>query len=150
MARARCLREARRILRCPALAEDAVQEAFLRAWRNFDSCRAPDSPLPWLLQITRNEALRIVRQNGKHGVEDEIVVELAIEDPDLADTAERIDLARVLDGLPDDDRRLLELRYMDDLTQPGVAAALGIPEGTVKVRLHRLRSRLRVALEEQA
>jgi RNA polymerase sigma-70 factor (ECF subfamily) len=58
-------------------------------------------------------------------------------------------MGRVLGGLSADDRRLLELRYRDDLTQPLVAQQLGIPEGTVKVRLHRLRTRLRVALEPQ-
>lgn len=132
-----------------AQAEDAVQEAFLRAWRNSDQCRTPEAPLPWLLQITRNEALRIVRQNGRTQTEEELAAEQAADDPQLADAAERVDIGRVLADLSHDDRRLLELRYENDLTQPGVAAALGIPEGTVKVRLHRLRSRLRVALEEQ-
>lgn len=148
LARARCLREARRVLRS-AEAEDAVQEAFLRAWRGRAACRTPDAPLPWLLQITRNEALRLLRQNARgeiprHGEE------AATEDQELATTAARIDVGRVLADLSHDDRRLLELRYTDDMTQPGVAAALGIPEGTVKVRLHRLRMRLRVALEGQA
>ena len=67
----------------------------------------------------------------------------------MIEVTERVDIDRVLEDLSTDDRRLLELRYTDDLTQPAVAVALGIPEGTVKVRLHRLRSRLRVALEGQ-
>jgi RNA polymerase sigma-70 factor (ECF subfamily) len=137
------------MLRSPAEAEDAVQEAFLRAWRNAGSCRTPEAPLPWLLQITRNEALRILRQNARHGEMEESSDEPAADDRGLVDAADRVDLGRVLAGLSQDDRRLLELRYDDDLTQPRVAAVLGIPEGTVKVRLHRLRSRLRVALEGQ-
>jgi RNA polymerase sigma-70 factor (ECF subfamily) len=105
-------------------------------------------PLPWLLQITRNEALRLLRQNAQR-VPEELAGEPAEDDPEVADAAERVDLDRALASLSHDDRRLLELRYKDDLTQPAVAAALGVPEGTVKVRLHRLRSRLRVALEGQ-
>lgn len=138
------------MLRSRAEAEDAVQNALLRAWRNSGSCRTPDAPLPWLLQITRNEALRILRQNAGARVPEELVGEPADDDPGMAEADGRVDLDRALAGLSQDDRRLLELRYRDDLTQPAVAAALGIPEGTVKVRLHRLRSELRVALEGQA
>jgi RNA polymerase sigma-70 factor, ECF subfamily len=126
-----------------------VQNAFLRAWRSSESCRTPEAPLPWLLQITRNEALRLLRQNAGMSVSDQLTSEPAEDDPDVADAAERVDLDRALAHLSHDDRRLLELRYKDDLTQPAVAAALGIPEGTVKVRLHRLRGRLRVAIEGQ-
>lgn len=60
----------------------------------------------------------------------------------------RLDLRRALDGLPEQDRSLLELRYGEDLTQESAARRLGIPEGTAKVRLHRLRKQLRGALEE--
>jgi RNA polymerase sigma-70 factor, ECF subfamily len=60
----------------------------------------------------------------------------------------RVDLLRALTELPEGDRRLLQMRYEEDLTQASVAIRLGIPEGTVKVRLHRLRARLRHALRE--
>lgn len=125
-----------------------MQNAFLRAWRNSGSCRTPEAPLPWLLQITRNESLRILRQNAQARAE-ELAAEPAEDDPRMASAAGRVDLDRALADLSHDDRRLLQLRYQDDLTQPAVAAALGIPEGTVKVRLHRLRSKLRLALDGQ-
>jgi RNA polymerase sigma-70 factor (ECF subfamily) len=137
------------MLHSRAEAEDAVQNAFLRAWRNSHSCRTPEAPLPWLLQITRNEALRIVGQNARARAPEELAAEPVEEDPGMASVAGRVDLDRALADLSQDDRRLLQLRYTDDLTQPAVAAALGIPEGTVKVRLHRLRSQLRVALDGQ-
>ena len=68
--------------------------------------------------------------------------------PELLDTlAERIDVRRALRPLGGADRRLLWLRYGEDLTQPATAAVMGMPEGTVKVRLHRLRTQLRALLD---
>lgn len=85
----------------------------------------------------------------RHELPDESVGEQAVEDTAVIGAPDRLDLGRVLSGLSREDRALLELRYHADMTQPGVAATLGVPEGTVKVRLHRLRSQLRVALEGQ-
>jgi RNA polymerase sigma-70 factor, ECF subfamily len=68
--------------------------------------------------------------------------------PELLDVlGERIDVRRALRPLDGEDRRLLWLRYGEDLTQPATAAVMGMPEGTVKVRLHRLRKQLRAALD---
>src|SRR5256885_7155960 len=64
-ARQRCLREARRILRNRDDAEEAVQEAMARAWRGRAACRTPAAPLPWLLQITRNEAIRLAARRRR-------------------------------------------------------------------------------------
>lgn len=58
-------------------------------------------------------------------------------------TVERADLHAALKRLDEKDRRLLALRYDEDLTQAAIARRLGIPEGTVKVRLHRVRAKLR-------
>jgi RNA polymerase sigma-70 factor, ECF subfamily len=60
--------------------------------------------------------------------------------PDLLD---RLDVRRAVAPLDARDRGLLALRYVADLTQPQIAQALGMPEGSMKVRLHRLRKRLR-------
>jgi RNA polymerase sigma-70 factor, ECF subfamily len=60
-------------------------------------------------------------------------------------TVERADLHAALQRLSDRDRQLLKLRYTEDLTQSAIAQRLGIPEGTVKVRLHRARNKLRKA-----
>ena len=148
-ARRRCLREAQRMLRSPAEAEDAVQEAFLRAWRHSSSCRTPDKPLPWLLQITRREALRTLSHSPlRRGAWEATGPERGYDDPLVETTPERLDLLSALGQLTPDDRRLLELRYEEDMTQSTLAERLGIPEGTVKVRLHRLRARMRLALEE--
>lgn len=59
-------------------------------------------------------------------------------------TVELADLHAALDRMSDRDREILELRYEQDLTHPAIASRLGIPEGTVKVRLHRAREKLRM------
>jgi RNA polymerase sigma-70 factor, ECF subfamily len=146
--RARCLSEARRFVG-HAEAEDAVQEAFIRAWRNRHRFRSDHAPLPWLLQITRREALRIRERSSRR---QELDLELVPEDRLGAmetDVHPTLAVQALVEGLAPDDRRLLELRYEHDLTQGQVADCLGIPEGTVKVRLHRLRKRLRVTWESE-
>jgi RNA polymerase sigma-70 factor (ECF subfamily) len=68
------------------------------------------------------------------------------DDERVLATVERADLHAALSCLDDRDRQLLRLRYDEDLTQAVIARRLGIPEGTVKVRLHRVRNKLRRAI----
>ena len=148
--RARCEREARRLLPDRQDAEDAVQEAMARAWRNREHCRCAERPLPWLLQITRNESLRVLqrRKTGLHEVE--IGHADAREAPGELGSdrlAMNMDVRRALSRLPSGDRGLAYLRYDEDLPQKRIAVLLDMPEGTVKVRLHRLRQKLRMDLE---
>jgi RNA polymerase sigma factor (sigma-70 family) len=70
------------------------------------------------------------------------------EDEQLVSTVERADLHAALERLDDRDRQLLHLRYDEDLTQQAIARRLGLPDGTVKVRLHRLRHKLRRVMDE--
>jgi RNA polymerase sigma-70 factor (ECF subfamily) len=129
----------------PADAQDAAQEALVRAWRARARCASPD-PWPWMSRIARNEALRIVARRRPELPLD--AADHAATDPALERTEERVDVARAMAVLAPADRLLLGLRYADDRTQLSIAQELGVPEGTVKVRLHRVRSRLRRALED--
>jgi RNA polymerase sigma-70 factor, ECF subfamily len=147
--RARCLGEAGRVLP-RAEAEEAVQEALVRAWRLSGECRAPEMPLPWMLKITRNEALRVVARKARlsnRELSGEVAALSAEEDAEHAITT-RMTVQQALQDLEDTDRRVLRLRYDEDLTQAEVARRLGMPEGTVKIRLHRARRRLRTSLAE--
>jgi RNA polymerase sigma-70 factor, ECF subfamily len=145
-ARRRCLREARRYVFAASEAEDVVQEALLRAWRHRERCSDPSSPLPWLLAITRNEALRRRQHAGRdREVQWDPDAEPSAEDG-VEEVATRVDVRRALASLRHEDRRLLYLRYAEDLTQPEVARVMKMPEGTAKVRLHRLRNQLRTRL----
>jgi RNA polymerase sigma-70 factor (ECF subfamily) len=149
--RSRCLHEACRLLP-RADAEEAVQEALVRAWARRDACRSPEAPLPWILQITRNEARRLLERRAqcpRFAPIEPASSEPEVEDDALTSTTTRVTVEQALAGLHDGDRHVLRLRYSDDLTEAEVARRLGLPHGTVKVRLHRARRRLRALLEEQ-
>ena len=148
IARQHCLRHARRFLRSPDDAEEAVQEALLRAWRKRGQCRDAHDPLGWMLGITRNEAIRVAmrrRETVSLDAVPEAVAESVSDEILLG-----VHVRGELDRLAPEDRMLLELRYAEDLTQSAVADRAGVPEGTVKVRLHRLRRHLRSALGESS
>jgi RNA polymerase sigma-70 factor (ECF subfamily) len=149
LVRQRCFREASRMLSRED-ADEAVQEAMTRAWRGWQSCRNPDEPMAWLLQITRREAIRqLDRRRRIAERERDELAEVPSLDPAVDQVVTAIDAEQALSLLRPDERRLIELRYVDDLTQPQVAQMLDIPEGTVKVRLHRLRRRLQTAFADQ-
>lgn len=150
-ARTRCLREARRLLRDREDAEEAVQEALVRAWRRRGSCASPDAPLGWMLQITRNEALRIIetrkrRRSTETGASPPESFP-ACEEP-IETLISSVATQQALACLRPDERILIHLRYRHDLSHSQVARALDLPEGTVKVRLHRIRKRLKDAWQE--
>ncbi len=139
--------EARRLLRDPHDAEDAAQEAMIRAWRQRESCRSPDAPEGWLRQIARNEALRqhgrVLAREAEPLPEHEATAE-APEDR----LVERLYIDEVLHSLRGQDRLLVLMRYKLDLPDVAIAERLGIAESTVRVRLHRLKKELRVLIRE--
>jgi RNA polymerase sigma-70 factor, ECF subfamily len=151
--RDRCSLEAKRMLRRPQDAEEVVQEALARAWRSRRACRTPEAPLPWCLQITRNEALRLMQRQRNVWTElldphHEIEDRRELGAPDR--THERIDIGRALGLLTASERVLIGLRYEHDYSHPEIAARLEIPETTARVRLHRAQKRLKALLEEHA
>src|SRR4051794_11202335 len=145
-----CLREAMRVLRHPEDAEEAAQEALLRAWRHRGARRSA-AWIPWVRTIARNEALRVAArrtqyaQREVHGRGHDVEREARSE---LDEVVDSVSLGELLRPLRREERDLLRLRYEEDLTNPEIARRLGMPEGTVKVRLHRLRGRLKAGLEE--
>jgi RNA polymerase sigma-70 factor (ECF subfamily) len=139
--------EARRLLRDPHDAEDAAQEAMIRAWRQRESCRSPDAPEGWLRQIARNEALR---QHGRvlaRETEPLPEREAAADAPEDR-LVERLYQEEVLRSLRGQDRLLVLMRYKLDLPDVAIAERLGIAESTVRVRLHRLKMELRVLISD--
>jgi RNA polymerase sigma-70 factor, ECF subfamily len=141
-----CLRETRRMLGAGSAADDAAQEATIRAWRYRAKCRNPARPEPWIAHIARREALRSISQRREQveATDQEVV------DPrqDLSGLVDRLDLWRAISGMDGQDRRLLVGHYWQDLPNSELAMQLGLAEVTVRVRLHRLRRLLRETLVE--
>jgi len=129
-----------------------VQEALTRAWRRRGSCESPDAPLGWVLQITRNEALRIMERRARRTAREVVAtveLERTAEEP-IDALISTVATTQALAGLRPDERLLINLRYRDDLSQAEVARTMDLPEGTVKVRLHRIRKRLKDAWQEDS
>jgi RNA polymerase sigma-70 factor (ECF subfamily) len=146
--RGRCRAEAMRVLRDPEAADDAAQEAMTRAWRQRGSCHSPSTPGPWVAQIARNEALRLWQREQRGRAHAEQVHQPAPGEPLEDQLIRRVSVRQALDTLTAEERQLVTLRYESDLAHPAIAAALGMPEGTVKVRLHRIRKRLATLIAE--
>lgn len=147
---ASCLREARRLLGSEQDAQEAAQEALLRAWRRRDRQQQDGGEVWWVRQIARNEALRqLARRARTRDLYTQAPVELldaVLSGQEVSQLAEIIDLREAIAELAPRDALLLRLRYEQDLTQPRLARLAGMPEGTVKIRLHRIRGRLRERL----
>ncbi|MGJ7611983.1 MULTISPECIES: sigma-70 family RNA polymerase sigma factor [unclassified Variovorax] len=152
---------ARWLLRDDQLAEDAVQEAYLRAFRFFDGLRG-ESARPWLLGIVRNACYDWMRQNRQ--LADQVEFDelrdseaAAFAAPvDAADPArqwelraqgERIDAA--IDALPPLYREVVVLRELEEMRYEDIARIAGVPLGTVMSRLSRARALLRESLRDE-
>jgi RNA polymerase sigma-70 factor (ECF subfamily) len=143
-------RLALRIVRDTGIAEDVVQETFLRAWNRaeaFDSERGAAGP--WLLAIARNRALDYLRAQSRRGAN---TLELnEAEHParfvDFPAEALNFDLARqvkrALEHLSDSQRQAIELAYFEGMSQTEIAERMGQPLGTVKTWMRRAMLRLR-------
>jgi RNA polymerase sigma-70 factor (ECF subfamily) len=137
------------ITRSPAEAEDAVQDAFVQAWRRIDSLRDADRWSAWFRRLLVRCAVERARR--RHLVR-EVELELALDVPRLEPSpppAERLALVAALGRLDPADRAILSLRFFADLEMKDVADALGIPIGTAKSRLHRALERLRERLGQE-
>ena len=115
---------------------------MLRAWRRRSTLRESDRRNQWLATIVRNEAFR---QHARVRPDPTAAIEQheGEEDRDVVAAVELADLHAPWTASTRASASCSEMRYQEDLTQAAIAARLGIPEGTVKVRLHRARNKLR-------
>jgi RNA polymerase sigma-70 factor (ECF subfamily) len=137
------------ILGNPADAEEAVQEAFLRAWRFRDSLTSVPSVKPWLYRVVVNACYSKLRQEIPHRdrrAGESNLGELRASDADPAVLAQQSDVAETvlaaLQRLPASLRVPIVRRYYADLSERDIALAIGRRQGTVKSRLHEARRRL--------
>jgi RNA polymerase sigma-70 factor (ECF subfamily) len=131
-----------------AEAEEAAQDAFVKAWRALKRFRAGEPLRPWLLTIVANEARNRRRSAGRRSAlalraaEPERIDDRSAEAQVIA-AESRSALLGSLSKLRDDDRLVLGCRYLLELSEAETAAALGVPPGTVKSRTSRALARLR-------
>ena len=138
-------------------AEDAAQEAFVKAYRALYRFRPGSDLRPWLLRIVANEARNRIRSSGRrHQLELRLAEGFrpgdAAPSPEAVAIAsdERRRLLAMVNALGEEDRLVIASRYFLQLSGEETATALGIPEGTVKSRLSRALARLRTRFEEAA
>jgi RNA polymerase sigma-70 factor (ECF subfamily) len=157
-------RTARAILRDDAEAEDALQEAWLRAYRSIGGFRGEAKLSSWLVRIVVNEALarrrkqlrraEVVPLRGSGIEEHELEQEPCMREHDgPEDLTQRAQMRRLLeasiDRLPEAFRIVFVLRAIEEMTVEETASALDIPEATVRTRFFRARSQLREALSQE-
>jgi RNA polymerase sigma factor (sigma-70 family) len=132
-------------------AQDATQEAIVAGWRDISSLRDPDSFGPWMRRVLVRECYR---EAARHRTRQRF--EALVRAPGETSTdpghalADRDEVERALQHLSAEHRAILALRYLHDLPVEEVATTLGLPEGTVKSRLHRATRLLRAELDAGA
>jgi RNA polymerase sigma-70 factor (ECF subfamily) len=133
-------------------AEEAAQEAFVRAWLALKRFRQGAEFRPWLLAIVANEARNRVRsRRRREGLAERAAHELSWQAPLAEHAAPRDDrLREALASLPERDRSVLACRFVLDLGERETAEVLGVASGTVKSRTARALGRLREALGAEA
>lgn len=121
------------------LADDVSQEVWLAVVRGLPRLKEPERFAAWLFTIARRSVVNQLRQ--RYAEQPHVDVD---EEPDPADhVVERVDVRRLLGGVPVMEREVLVLFHLEDLSLEECAEVLGVPVGTVKSRLYRARRLLR-------
>lgn len=133
------------------LAEDAAQEAFLRAWLKLPTYQPRTAFRSWLYRIALNAALDVLRRPQPASLEAEVAI-LADPDPNpesaLLEREEAERIQHTVQSLPEAARAVIVLREYGGLSYQEIAEALDIPPGTVMSRLNYARNKLRELLME--
>jgi RNA polymerase sigma-70 factor (ECF subfamily) len=160
----RMLAVAQRMLKCRQDAADAVQDAFVSAFRAIGSFESSSSLGTWLHRVTVNACLMLIRKRSRKGAAsiEELLPQFddkghhaqpvarwggALEHIETQETCARV--RACIDRLPDSYRTVLFMRDIGEMDTQATAAALNTTEGNVKTRLHRARQMLRTLLEKE-
>ena len=153
-----------RLLQDRGEAEDLAQEVFVALYHHLPEFRGESRLSTWIYRITKNRALNRLkflkrRQHGAQSDVDDPTVARLVSDPETGDGAERDPLKKLhghalsavlekhLRELPEEQRSLVILRDLEDLSYEEIAEVTGLPLGTVKSRLHRARAELATRLQ---
>lgn len=124
------------------LAEEAVQQTFLQAWRGAGGFDPNRDPAPWLYAIARRVAVDVYRRERRHQDHEGSDAEVAVLSPSFEGTWEAWEVRSALDELTDDERAIMRATHYLGLTHEETAERLGIPVGTVKSRSYRAHKRM--------
>ena len=130
------------------LAQDAVQEAVLAAFRSIRALRSDDAFRPWLFRILRNACRKSLRQSyGARGTQslEERFADAATEDPPLG---RALEVRQAIANLPDGAREIVIMHVLEGYDSREIGRMLGCPPGTVRSRLSRAMEKLRKELDE--
>jgi RNA polymerase sigma factor (sigma-70 family) len=130
----------------PERAEDAVQQAFLNAYKGIVAGEAELKLRPWLYRIAHNSALNLLRQNGWSYDQIPEDFDGVVQPPQAVEQSERIrQMVRSVQELPERQRDAIVLRELEGRSYEEIAAALGVSDGAVRQLLNRARTTLRAA-----
>jgi len=139
-------RLARAILRDPAEAQDATHDAFVQAWRKWETLRDQTRFEPWFDRILINTCRNRLRSTRRQATD--ISAEVALATGDHTGRVEDRDvIGAAIAALSPDHQVVVALRYYRDLTVDDIARRLGVPSGTVQSRLHYALKRLHDAID---
>ena len=132
-------------------ADEVAQDAFLSAWKSLPNFRGDSRFSTWLYQLTSHAAIDLLRrQKRRPETEDLAAVSAADSAPSPQQQAERTETCQAVRAavlaLPAEQRQVVVLRYMEELSYEEISAALKLPPGTVKSRLNRAKTQLRMIL----
>jgi RNA polymerase sigma-70 factor (ECF subfamily) len=138
---------ARLILRDHELARDAVQDTYIRAWRDLPGLRDPERFDAWMHRLLVNASIDTLRRRRRRPIEVELtpIIPSSVGD-DTGQVADRDQLERGFRQLDPDQRAVLVLHYYVGMSVPVVAETLGVPLGTAQSRLGRALATLRSTL----
>ncbi|NNC43779.1 MAG: RNA polymerase sigma factor [Acidimicrobiia bacterium] len=141
------------VVRDQSLAEDVVQESLIKAWRAIDDFRGESSLKTWLLRITHNTAVSLLRKLRDVSMDPTSMPETPTESigqQRLDDKAFMDDFQRALFELDDLSRSIITLREIEEMSYERIAVVVGVSEAVVKTRLYRGRRQLQASLSDWA
>ncbi len=121
------------------LAEDCTQEAYAKAWRDWDRIRRHDDPLSWVRTVARRDAISQWRKDTNRA---KALVRHGAPTHEAGPNEDRVAVRNALSQLPEQLRETVALFYVADLSIEQIAHETGSPVGTIKARLHRGRAQL--------
>ncbi len=124
------------------LAEEAVQQTFLQAWRGAERFDPDRDPAPWLYTIARRVAVDLYRRERRHQDPTRTDTEIAVLSPSFEGTWEAWEVRTALDQLTEEERAIMRATHYLGLTHQETAERLGLPVGTVRSRSYRAHQRL--------